>query len=53
MTVKEMIEILQKYPPELEVYGSDVAGNNRPITIFKSDWMKDENEPEYVIIDAD
>ena len=53
MTVKEMIEILQKYPPEMEVYGSDVAGNDRPISIYKTDWMKEHGEEEHVVIYTD
>ena len=53
MTVKELIEELQKYPPEMWVCGVDVAGNDRPISIYKTDWMKEHGEEEHVIIDTD
>ena len=35
MKVAELIEILQQFPPELEVVGYDGRGDDRPISVYR------------------
>lgn len=47
-TVEELIEILQKYPKKMKLYGYDGSDHDRPISVYHSDYANDE--PDVLII---